>query len=96
MNVKPSRGLRARVNATKEAVFGEEGVEIKKMQPQTADNGIGILTGRTLAGYCEVEMPTLDGKKHWYPIDQLMSENGDKIVEEEIEIDMPSMDDEEE
>ena len=28
------------------------------------------MTGRTLVGYAEVEMETMDGGKHWYPVDQ--------------------------
>jgi hypothetical protein len=52
------------------------------------DSGrMGVLTGLSLAGYCEVEMPSLDGKKHWYPIGSLLGENGESIVEEEIPID---------
>jgi hypothetical protein len=47
-----------------------------------------LLTGRTLVGYCEVEMSALDGKRHWYPIDQILAENGDTLKEEEIPIPM--------
>jgi len=43
-------------------------------------------TGRTLVGYCEVEMAALDGQKHWYPIDQMRAENGDTLKEEELPI----------
>ena len=46
------------------------------------------MTGRTLVGYVEVEMELLDGLKHWYPVDQLATENGEKIVEEEIPIEI--------
>jgi hypothetical protein len=31
-------------------------------------------------------MPSLDGKNHWYPIDQMIAENGDALKEEEIPI----------
>jgi hypothetical protein len=86
LGVKPSKGLRVRVNASREAVFGEESVAIKKVS--IPDGGrTGLLTGVTLAGYCEVEMPSLDGRKHWYPIRDLLGENGEEVIEEEIQID---------
>lgn len=86
MDVKPSNGLKVRVGANREAVFGEEGVEVKKISQLNDKDRAGTMTGRTLAGYGEVEMGQLDGKKHWYPIDQLLCENGDQVVEEEIVI----------
>lgn len=86
MEVKPTRGLKVKIEATREAVFGEEGVEIKKSPPLNGNNDLGVLTGRTLVGYCEVEMASLDGRKHWYPIEQTLAENGDRLKEEEIPI----------
>jgi hypothetical protein len=44
------------------------------------------MTGLTLAGFCEVEMSKLDGKKHWYPIGDLVGERGETVVEDEITI----------
>ncbi len=87
MDIKPTEGLRVKVNATREAVFGEEGVEIKKIAALDASS-LGVLTGRTLVGFCEVEMASLDGKKHWYPMQQVQTENGDAIKEEEIPIEV--------
>jgi hypothetical protein len=86
MEVKPIQGLKVMVNATREALFGEEGVEIKKLPSPQEKNSPGVLTGRTLVGYCEVEMSALDGQKHWYPIDQMAAENGDTLKEEELPI----------
>ncbi len=86
MEVKPTRGLRVKIGATREAIFGEESVEIKKSAPISGENDLGVLTGRTLVGYCEVEMASLDGKVHWYPIEQMIAENGDELKEEEIPI----------
>jgi len=88
MDIKPTKGLRVKVNATREAVFGEEGVEIKKIAAFDASSSLGVLTGRTLVGFCEVEMASLDGKKHWYPMQQVQTENGDAIKEEEIPIEV--------
>ena len=86
MEVKPSKGLKVRVNASREAVFGDESVVVEKVS--IPDGGrTGLLTGVALAGYCEVEMPSLDGKRHWYPIGDLLGENGERVVEEEIQID---------
>jgi len=89
MDVKPTQGLRVNVKATREAVFGEEGVEVKSIMDPAAGGAAGVLTGRTLVGFAEVEMGVLDGKKHWYPVDQLTTEKGDKLVEEEIPIEEP-------
>lgn len=81
-----------KVAATREAVFGDEGVQVNKMQPPSGKGGVGVLTGRTLVGFAEAEMDSLDGKKHWYPIDQLETEDGKKLVEEEIAIEEPEDD----
>ena len=89
MDLKPEKGLKVKVNAAREAVFGEEGVEVRKMTSLSGRKADGVLTGRTLVGFAEVEMVELDGKKHWYPVDQIVSEGGDRIVEEEIPIEMP-------
>ena len=86
MEVKPAKGLKVHVHASREAVFGEEGVGIEKVSFKSENTTLGTLTGMTLAGFCEVEMPDLDGKKHWYPIESLKGENGEKLVEEEVEI----------
>lgn len=95
MEVKPTEGLKVKVKATKEAVFGEDGVEVKDV-PSPADKGAaGVLTGKTLVGFAEVQMQALDGKKHWYPVDQMTTEKGEKVVEEEIPIEEPSGDAEE-
>ena len=86
MEVKPSKGLKVKVTARKEAVFGEDGITIAGV----SFNGgakVGVMTGMTLAGFAEIEMPALDGKKHWYPVEEIAGEKGEKIVEEEIQID---------
>ena len=76
------------MNAGREAIFGDESVAIQNI---TLDGGnrTGTMTGQVLAGYGEVEMLKLDGKKHWYPISDLAGENGENIVEEEIPIEIP-------
>ena len=91
MELKPSKGLKVKVNAQREAIFGDESVNIQKA---AIGNGAraGVMTGRTLVGFCEVEMRKLDGRNHWYPIGDLTGENGEKIVEEEIPIDLPEDD----
>jgi hypothetical protein len=86
MDVKPSGGLKVKVKATKEAVFGEDGVEVKQIATPSGKAASGVMTGRTLVGFSEIEMSGMDGKKHWYPVDQLTTEKGDKIVEEELPI----------
>jgi hypothetical protein len=96
MDVKPSEGLKVTVRSSKEAIFGEDGVEIKNSPLPSGKARIGVLTGRTLAGFAEVEMGPLDGKKHWYPIGELETEKGEHIVEEEIAIEMPADDEESE
>ncbi len=94
MDLKPSKGLRVKVNAQREAIFGDESVAVQKVKLNDGDR-VGTMTGQTLAGYCEVEMQKLDGHKHWYPIDDLAGENGEKIVEEEIPIELEEVGDEE-
>jgi hypothetical protein len=96
LGIKPAKGLRVKVNAHREAVFGEEAVEMNSVTLPNDGSRMGTLTGTALAGYCEVEMLALDGKKHWYPVSDLASENGEPIVEEEIQIDEVEDDDEEE
>ena len=83
MEAKPTKGLKVAVKATREAVFGDESVSMKKVSLQDAQR-LGEMTGLTLAGFCEVEMPRLDGKKHWYPIGDIVGERGERIVEDEI------------
>jgi hypothetical protein len=85
MELKPSKGLKVVVNAHREAVFGDESVAVQKAAINNGANS-GIMTGRTLIGFCEVVMHKLDGKNHWYPIEDLTGEHGEKLVEEEIQI----------
>ena len=87
MEIKPSKGLKVRVGAHREAVFGDESVSVQQV---TIGDGadFGVMTGRTLIGFCEVEMQKLDGRNHWYPVEDLTGEHGEKIVEEEIPIDL--------
>jgi hypothetical protein len=85
MELKPAKGVKVFVNAQREAIFGDESVSVQKATLNDG-NKLGLMTGLTLAGFCEVEMSQLDGKKHWYPIDDLAGEHGEKIVEEEIPI----------
>jgi hypothetical protein len=85
MELKPSKGVKVVVNAQREAVFGDEFVSIRKISFNDGPR-IGEMTGLTLAGFCEVEMPKLDGKKYWYPIGDLVGEHGETVVEEEITI----------
>ena len=42
-----------------------------------------------MAGFAEVEMESLDGKKHWYPTEEMLTDKGEKVVEEEIVIEEP-------
>jgi len=88
MELKPSKGLRVQVNAHREAIFGDESVSVQKV---AMDNGanFGVMTGRTLIGFCEVDMQKLDGHSHWYPIEEIAGEHGEKIVEEEVTIEIP-------
>ncbi|MDG6954788.1 MAG: hypothetical protein JRN33_07405 [Nitrososphaerota archaeon] len=87
MELKPSKGLKVNVNAQREAIFGDESVNVQNV---TIGNGTraGVMTGRALVGFCEVEMKKLDGRNHWYPIEDLTGENGEKIVEEEIPVEL--------
>lgn len=96
MEVRPAKGVKVNCNPSKEAIFGEEGVEVKKAVINPGKGRAGVLTGRTLAGFAEVEMESLDGKKHWYPTDEILTDKGDKVVEEEITIEVPSDDGEDE
>jgi len=93
MELKPSRGLKVMVNARREAIFGDESVSIRNVALDDG-NKHGVMTGVALAGYCEVDMPKLDGRKHWYPIDDLAGEHGEKIVEEEVPIELDEGDSE--
>jgi len=88
MDVKPSKGLKVKISAAREAIFGEDGVEVKKVKAQPGKEPTGTMTGRTLVGYAEVETDPPESSKHWYPVEQLKTENGDAIVEEEIQVDM--------
>jgi len=96
MELRPNRGLRVRVSAQREALFGDEDVSVRRLQLPDGPARNGVMTGITLAGYCEVEMPSLDGKKHWYPVESLLGEKGEKIVEEEVVIEESEDDTEEE
>ena len=86
MEIRPTKGLKVNCTPSREAIFGEDGAEVKKTSIPSPKNRLGILTGRTLAGFAEVEMGALDGNKHWYPTDQMLTEKGEKVVEEEIVI----------
>jgi hypothetical protein len=92
LEVKPAKGVKVNCNPTKEAIFGEDGVEVKKASVPAGKHRLGMLTGRTLAGFAEVEMTGLDGKKHWYPTEELLTDKGEKVVEEEIAIEEPADD----
>jgi len=92
MEVRPTKDLKVICNPTREAIFGEDGVEVKKTSIPSVMHRPGMLTGRTLAGFAEVEMGALDAKKHWYPTDQMLTEKGEKVVEEEIVIEEPADD----
>jgi hypothetical protein len=96
MEVKPVKGLKVNCTPTKEAIFGEDGVEVKKASLPAGKHRMGVLTGRTLAGFAEVEMTALDGNKHWYPTEEMLGEKGEKVVEEEIVIEEPADDEGEE
>jgi hypothetical protein len=87
LEVKPTKGLKVRVEAKKEAIFGDESVAVDRVTLPNDGSRIGVLTGVTLAGYCEVDMPSLDRRKHWYPIEEIFGEHGERLVEEEIQID---------
>ncbi len=85
METKPTKGMKVIVNANREAVFGDESVSVAKVSIRT-NAKVGEMTGLTLAGFCEVSMPKLDGRKHWYPISDLAGEHGETIVEEEVPV----------
>lgn len=87
MELKPSKGLKVHVNAHREAIFGDESVSVQKV---AINNGadLGVMTGRTLIGFGEVEMQKLDGRNHWYPIEELTGEHGERVVEEEIPVEL--------
>jgi hypothetical protein len=85
MEIKPSKGVKVVVNARREAIFGDESVSINKISLKDGMK-VGAMTGLVLAGFCEVDMPKLDGKKHWYPIGDLVGEHGESVVEEEVPI----------
>ncbi len=87
MELKPSKGLKVLVDAHREAIFGDESVSVQKVTFE-AGAKLGVMTGRTLIGFCEVEMQRLDGRSHWYPVEDLTGEHGEKIVEEEIPIEL--------
>ncbi len=88
MELKPSKGLKVFVSAQREAIFGDESVSVQKVAVNDGARA-GVMTGRTLIGFCEVEMQKLDGHNHWYPIEDLAGEQGEKIIEEEMPIDLP-------
>jgi len=96
MEVRPAKGLKVTCSPSREAIFGEDGVEVKKASLPSGKNRLGVLTGRTLAGFAEVEMSSLDGNKHWYPTEEILTEKGEKVVEEEIVIEEPADDGDEE
>jgi hypothetical protein len=87
LELKPAKGLKVKVNAQREAIFGDESVSVQRITLKDAAR-LGVMTGRTLVGFCEVEMAKLDGQNHWYPIEDLTGEKGEKIVEEEIPIEL--------
>jgi hypothetical protein len=93
MELKPSKGIKVLVNAQREAIFGDESVSVTHVVIGDVSK-TGTLTGQVLAGFCEVDMPRLDGKKHWYPIGDLAGEHGERIVEEEIPIELDEDEDE--
>lgn len=88
MELKPSKGLKVVVNARREAIFGDESVSVQAISLGEGSRA-GVMTGRTLIGFGEVEMQKLDGQNHWYPIDELAGPHGEKIVEEQIQVDLP-------
>jgi hypothetical protein len=92
METKPTKGLKVKVNAQREAIFGDESVSVQRIV-QNDGSKSGVMTGRTLVGFAEVD--SADGHKHWFPIEDLAGEHGEKFVEEEIPVDMDAGDDEE-
>ena len=87
MDAKPSKGLKVKVNARREAIFGEESVSIQKIA-LTEANRSGVMTGLCVAGFCEIDMQKLGGK-HWFPVGDLQGEKGEKVVEEAMAVDVP-------
>ncbi|QQG48640.1 MAG: hypothetical protein HY247_07880 [archaeon] len=87
MELKPSKGLKVVVNAQREAIFGDESLSIQAIKIKDG-NKFGEMTGQTLAGFCEIDMKGLDGRKHWYPIGDLVGEHGETIVEEEMPVEL--------
>jgi len=87
LELKPAKGVKVRVNAQREAIFGDESVTVQRATINNGKNA-GVMTGHVLAGFCEVEMLSLDGQKHWYPIGDITGAHGEKIVEEEIPIEL--------
>jgi hypothetical protein len=96
MEVKPSKGIKVNCDPSKEAIFGEDGVEVKKASLPVGKPRLGVMTGRTLAGFAEIAMEALDGKKHWYSTEEMQTEKGEKIIEEQIVIEEPAEDEGEE
>lgn len=88
MGQKPEKGSKVVVKATKEAVFGEDEVKIKKITVPEGKKVTGLLTGNVIAGYCEVENTSLDGEKHWFPIEQLYTLEGEQLEEENVPLDI--------
>ena len=93
MEIKPAAGMKVKVNAQREAIFGDESVSVQRIVMQGAKPG--VMTGHTLVGFAEVDMQGMDGKKHWYPIEDITGEHGERFVEEEIPVEMDEGDDEE-
>jgi hypothetical protein len=92
METKPSKGMKVKVNAQREAIFGDESVSVQRVVMNNGNNA-GVMTGRTLVGFVEIEGN--DGHKHWFPIEDLTGEQGERFVEEEIPVDMDEGDAEE-
>jgi hypothetical protein len=90
MEVRPAKDLKVSCSPTKEAIFGEDGVEVKKATIPNDKHRLGVLTGRTLAGFAEVEMTALDGKKHWYPTEEMLTDKGEKVVADDGEEEPPA------
>lgn len=84
MELKPTKGLKVKVSAQREAIFGDESLSVQRITLNDGSKS-GVMTGHVLAGFCEIECP--DGRKHWYPVEDLAGEHGEKFVEEQIPID---------
>jgi len=83
---KPEKGMKVVIKADREAIFGEEEVSVKKFFIPEGKKVTGTLTGNIIAGYCEVENTSIDGGRHWFPVDQLYTEKGEQLEEEEIPV----------